>query len=398
MSFLQRFATVVLVVGAAALAMAQIGGGGFAVVQYLSGGSPVSVTSGTPLPVTGSVTASVAGFTPNGSYATLTATGSSARVALPTGTVVVAYNTGTTAVSCVLGNGSVTATTNEDQIPAGGFFSYTVGANVDLACIDQAGSASNLIVLSGGSGIASGAGGGGALPAGAATAANQTGVQTTVAPGTAPASANVDGCVYNSSPPGPTNGQSLALQCDSAGNALVDLKTALPAGQAALGNVGALTKTVCVTPATTSATYAANVVIGNGASNAPLTFANLFTSTGHGTIQSVALNFNTAQTVGFLLFPFRTATPNTTWTDHSAASISTANNNADIFATDAPISLANPNSALGNGTNYGANGLGQAYNPAGTSGYFILVPTATTATLGGTANTVQVCVTVLQDS
>ena len=165
----------------------------------------------------------------------------------------------------------------------------------------------------------------------------------------------------------------------------------LPSGQNSLGNVGALTKTVCVTPTVTNGTYAGNVVIGG-----LLTFANLFTSTGHGTIQTVALNFNTVQTVGFKLYPFRGSPTNaSTWTDHSAAAISGA---TDIFLTDQPIQLGNPDSGLGTMTNYGAIGLGQAYNPGGTSGYFILVPTATTASLGGTANVVQACVTVLQDS
>lgn len=60
---------------------------------------------------------------------------------------------------------------------------------------------------------ASGGGGGGA-----ATAAAQTGVQTTIAPGTAPASANVDGCIYNSTAPAPTNGQTLAVQCGPNGS------------------------------------------------------------------------------------------------------------------------------------------------------------------------------------
>jgi hypothetical protein len=55
------------------------------------------------------------------------------------------------------------------------------------------------------------------LPSGASTSALQTGVQTTIAPGTSPGSANVAGCVYNSSLPAPTNGQTLAVQCSNAG-------------------------------------------------------------------------------------------------------------------------------------------------------------------------------------
>lgn len=172
----------------------------------------------------------------------------------------------------------------------------------------------------------------------------------------------------------------------------VTITAAIPAGQSSIGNVGGLTKTVCVTPTVTNGTYGANVVVGG-----LLTFANLFTSTGHGVIQTAALNFTTAQTVGFKLYPFRGSPTNaSTWTDHSAAAISGA---TDIFLTDQPIQLANPDSGLSaTMTDYGAIGLGQAYNPANTSGFFVLVPTATTASLGGTANVAQVCVTVLQDS
>ena len=163
------------------------------------------------------------------------------------------------------------------------------------------------------------------------------------------------------------------------------------ATQNSLGNFGSLTKRVCVTPTVTNGTYGANVVVGG-----LLTFSNLFTSTGSGAIQSVSVNFTTAQTVGFTLFPFAGSPTNaSTWTDHSAAAIS---GSADIFLTSPPISLTASNSSLGTMTNYSISGLGQSYSTGGTSGYFILVPNATTASLGATSNAVSVCVTVLQDS
>lgn len=111
--------------------------------------------------VSASVTASVTGFAPAGTFATLTATGSSASVALPAGTVVVFSNTGTTAVSCTLGIGSATAVVSNNVIQSGSWMALTVGSNTFGACIDQAGSASNVVVLSGGSGLPTGAGGGG---------------------------------------------------------------------------------------------------------------------------------------------------------------------------------------------------------------------------------------------
>ena len=330
MSFLQRIAAVVLVVGAAALAMAQIGGGGFSVVQYLSGGAPVSVTSLTPLPVT------AAGGSPVASNITQW---DSVALGAPS-----AYGTSPGAVNVPGVNANVTAS---------------------------------------------------ALPTGAATATNQTNGQGTVAVGAAAANSNLDGCVYNSSAPSPSNGQGMAAQCDSAGNWLVDVKTALPAGQNSLGNVGALTKSVCIAPTVTNGTYAANTVVGNNnGAGTPLLFANLFTSTGSGTIQTVTLTFTTVQTVGFLLTPFHANPTNTTWTDNSAVSIAAG----DKFFADGAISLANPQPSLGTITVYNAAGIGQAYVTGSTSGWFILQPTAGTASLGGTANVAQICVTVLRDS
>lgn len=127
--------------------------------------------SATPLQISG--TFSTSGFQPTPAYASLTATNASARVALPSGTVAVVYNTGTTAVSCTLGNGSVVAVASEDQIQPSSWLAYTVGSNADIACIDQTGSASNVVVISGGAGLPTGAGGGGTTIAGFSTAANQ---------------------------------------------------------------------------------------------------------------------------------------------------------------------------------------------------------------------------------
>lgn len=89
-------------------------------------------------------------FVPNGSFATLTATGSSASVALPTGFAVLFQNVGTTTVSCTVGIGSATATSNELIIPANSPFLVLPGSNTFGACIDQTGTASNLVVLAGG--------------------------------------------------------------------------------------------------------------------------------------------------------------------------------------------------------------------------------------------------------
>ena len=147
-----------LVVGLCPTAWAQN-----AVVQWKdSQTSPGSkaVTPSTPLPVAG--TFSAGGFVPSLSYGTLTATAtSSASTALPTNTGTVAFQNQTSvAVSCTLASGTATAATNELIVPAGStIFVGTTGYN-NAACINQTGSASNVIVLAGGIGLGTGFGGG----------------------------------------------------------------------------------------------------------------------------------------------------------------------------------------------------------------------------------------------
>jgi hypothetical protein len=101
-------------------------------------------------------------FAPNGSFATLTATAaSSASTALPTGATVAFQNTSSVDVSCVLSTGAATATTNKTIVRGGATVFVAVGANVNAACINQTGSASNVIVMAGGSGLGTNFGGGG---------------------------------------------------------------------------------------------------------------------------------------------------------------------------------------------------------------------------------------------
>ena len=111
--------------------------------------------------VAASVSASITGFTPGGAFATLTSAGTSGSVALPAGTTVAFQNTGTTTVSCTLGVGSATASASQIQVPAGSTVFVTPGSNTWGACIDQTGSASNTVVLAGGSGLGTGFGGAG---------------------------------------------------------------------------------------------------------------------------------------------------------------------------------------------------------------------------------------------
>lgn len=135
-------------------------------LQTLNGsGKAVPVSSSTPLPVSGTFSASLAGFTPNGNYTNLTSTGSaSASTALPTGTSFKVTNNGTTGVSCTLAVGAATGVRNNLQINAGSSRGITVSSPAydHLSCINQVtpDAASNVVVVEGGSGLAGDAGGG----------------------------------------------------------------------------------------------------------------------------------------------------------------------------------------------------------------------------------------------
>src|SRR6266404_9830551 len=116
--------------------------------NVLDVGRPLQLLPDGTLCVNASVSASIAGFTPNGNFATLTATAaSSASTAMPAGAVVAFQNTSTVDVSCVLAAGVATATTNKIVVRGGSTIFVTVGSNVNTACINQTGSASNLVAL-----------------------------------------------------------------------------------------------------------------------------------------------------------------------------------------------------------------------------------------------------------
>lgn len=124
-------------------------------------GRPFSIDENGNTCITGSISASLTGFTPGGTYATLTASGSSGSVALPAGATVAVQNTGTTTVSCTLGVGSATAVPGQIQVPASSTVFLTPGSNTFIGCIDETGSASNVVRIAGGSGLGTGFGGGG---------------------------------------------------------------------------------------------------------------------------------------------------------------------------------------------------------------------------------------------
>ena len=116
----------------------------------------------------GATSVSIGSFAPGGSYSTpLSVSSSSSRTPLPTGSAINVYNTGSNAAFIALGNGSVVATTSEDQVPAGGCLSLVVGSNTNIAAITA--SSTTTLNISGGSGLGTCGGGGGGSGGGGGT-------------------------------------------------------------------------------------------------------------------------------------------------------------------------------------------------------------------------------------
>lgn len=201
-------------------------------------------------------------------------------------------------------------------------------------------------------------------------ASNQASFPVTVAVG----SAIIGKVGIDQTTPGTTNG--------------VQVNAALPAGQNAIGNVGGKTVSVTVTPTVTATNaYGTNYVVGG-----LLTFANAFTSTGSGILQSVTVTIAKVETSGFTFFPFSANPSNSTWTDAAVANI----NSADVAKQRPPVALAQ-NSQLGTATVASATGIGEALSPGTTSLYGVLIANAALTNQFASTSDVTVTVTVLQD-
>lgn len=119
------------------------------------------VSPTTPMPVTGTFSASIAGFPTTQTTGTpISVTTGGVSGTLPAGAVVVATNVGTTnGAYCKLG---ASATTSDQYIaPSGGWFAFTVGAATQLTCIT--GTSTTTVNMVGGSGLPTGTGGGGGV-------------------------------------------------------------------------------------------------------------------------------------------------------------------------------------------------------------------------------------------
>jgi hypothetical protein len=202
------------------------------VVPILPGVGPL-FTNTNPGKISGSFTASLTGFQPTPAYAQLSVGATSSRVALPSGTVVIVYNTGANAAFVTLGGSTAAATVGNDVIPAGGWMAFTVGPNTFLAAIETAGTTS--LNISGGTGLPTGAGGGGSGGGGGGGSNASVGATGSPAPGSATyngllvAGGNIVGASGSAWGSAPTGLNVLGVNADV-------LSSALPAGAATAAN------------------------------------------------------------------------------------------------------------------------------------------------------------------
>jgi hypothetical protein len=108
--------------------------------------------------ITGSISASLSGFTAASTGTPISVTTGGVTGNLPAGTVVVATNVGSTnGAYCALGASATTA--SQYIAPNGGWFAFTVGASTQLTCITS--TSTTTVNMTGGAGLPTGTGGGG---------------------------------------------------------------------------------------------------------------------------------------------------------------------------------------------------------------------------------------------
>lgn len=213
------------------------------------------VSPTTPMPVTGSFSASIAGFPTTQTTGTpISVTTGGVSGTLPAGAVVVATNVGTTnAAYCKLG---ASATTSDQYIaPSGGWFAFTVGSATQLTCITS--TSTTTVNMVGGSGLPTGTGGGGGGSGGAVTIASGGVASGAYASGSlaagsmvdlltmraaiggttgSPADVLVQGCQYLASAPTYTTGDSGAVQCTINGYPIVNVSNTNANGQTTMSS------------------------------------------------------------------------------------------------------------------------------------------------------------------
>lgn len=271
--------------------------------------------SGCPLPIAGSFSASLGGFTPSASGARmtpLTVTTSDSSGGLPSGTVVIVSNAGTTNPMYCNVN-AIAATTSDQPILAGSWFAFTIPSGVTtLHCIATGGSttANGL----GGSGLPTGAGGGSSGGGGGGGA-----VYGPTAVGSAAANPPV---LVAGTANATATGNVQVVKVDSSGNAQVGVtSSALP--------TGASTSALQTTGNTSLGTIATNTT---NAGTPTLQSGSTTTVT-----QATAANLNATVTAASLPLPNGASTSANQATEIASLSTIASNTGASIPAGSAII-------------------------------------------------------------
>jgi hypothetical protein len=138
---------------------------------------------------------------------------------------------------------------------------------------------------------------------------------------TAATTSKLGGLVFNTSAPSLTNAQQVALQGDSTGNLLVNLKAPLPTGASVIGQVGGTTVQITVSPTVTVAAYSSGQCVGG-----LLTFSGAARSGGPGSslAQSAVISDVSGQDANIDLIVFNANPTGSTFTDHATCTVANA--------------------------------------------------------------------------
>ena len=170
-------------------------------------------------------------------------------------------------------------------------------------------------------------------------------------------------------------------------NATLSTLPALVASSAAIGQVGAKTGGVEVTPTISTSAYTLGYIVGG-----VITFSSALLAAGTGILQSILIRCKSVQTSGFKLYLFKSNPTNSTWTDRTAPAIS----NSDLPALIGVYPLSSPDTGLnGTATIWESDGIGKALVIGATTMYGILVTTGT-PTFSSTSD-LTIALGILQD-
>lgn len=202
-----------------------------------------------------------------------------------------------------------------------------------------------------------------ALPAGLATAANQSTEITSLS--------SID--TKLSSQATAANQATLQTAVDAINTktpalASGSVPSVLTAGSAQIGSVVGRTAVVTVAPTVTASAYTAGNVVGG-----KMTFASMLDAALSGMLESIHVVSKTALTAGLKLYLFNADPSSSTFTDKSAPSIHAS----DFAKLIGVYPLSQPDSGLGTHAVWLLDSIGKSFNAGSSSLYAVLVTTGT---------------------